>query len=89
MNSFKIGDRVKVFRGATEQEEVDCHCKWVSCDMDNAINRTGKISRVTRRGNIGIRFDDASNNINIYSYPLPTVMLVDRQLLFNFMYEED
>ena len=88
-HKFRVGQKVKVIRRATEQEEAGCSCSWVSPEMDEGIGKTGIVSGITRVGNIKIDFKDPFRHLNRWIYPLPCVTLSEDQLLFEFMYDKE
>lgn len=89
---FKVGQKVKVLRRATLQEEGSLNYSWISPQMDSAIGQTGTVSAVSGNNNVRITFNKNIKtsgliSINGWMYPNSCVSLLDTQLLFNFMYE--
>lgn len=85
--TFKAGQKIRVIRKATEQEENDYKCTWISPEMDNAIGKIGIVKLVVHLNNVVIDFENNTNGISMWTYPNPCVKLLEGQLMFDFMYD--
>ena len=81
---FKVGDKVKVLRASTNEEEHLWCDVWVPDSMDIMIGKEGTIIYIYTEGN----YDSPSYSFGGYTVPefvLQKVNEVGQQLLFSFM----
>ena len=83
---FKVGDKVKVLRASTDEEEHLWCDVWVPCSMDSMIGIEYTIAYIYTEGN----YDSPSYSFESYIVPefvLQKINEVGKQLLFSFMSE--